>query len=150
MPPRPDPKSAKWRALRVASICAGIVSSQSCMEPIYFEGRPPGPATLSISVRSVDTLSARLVDGRFLVRTHLALEWNIPPIDFRAHPHLVDLKDLSGWQARRLPLPAPTGMLLDTFTCASGQINAWLLADLGSGYLLELSRQWTATEATRP
>lgn len=150
MPPRPDPKSAKWRVLRAALICGGVVSSQSCMEPLCFEGLPPGPSTLSISVRSVDTLSVRLVNGRFLVRAHLALEWNILPIDFRAHPHLVDLQDGSGSRARSLALPAPAGALLDTFTCESGQVTARLMADLGSGYLLELSRQWTSTEATRP
>lgn len=129
--------------------CGAILFSQSCMEPIYFEGPPPATATVSVRVRSVDTLSAPLVNGRILVRTHLALEWNILPTDFRTHPHLVVIKDWSGTESRIRTLSAPTGILLDSLTCESGQIVARLLVDLGSGYLLELSQQSVLTEASR-
>jgi hypothetical protein len=120
------------------------------MEPIYFEGPPPDAATMSVSVRSLDTL--RVANGQpdQLVRLHLTLDWKVAAKDFRTHRHLVHLVDWQKSNARTIPLPAPTGTLLDTFTCRPGQVTARLLADMGSKHLLELWQQSVPTEAMRP
>lgn len=143
MPRFPLSRSWAGRAALAARILLVAALAQSCMEPVYFEGRPPGTATLRTKVRGIDTL-----DGT-LVRARLELAWSIPPSDFAARPHRIDLSDGAS-HLRRIDLPNPSDTLLDTFVCERGNIRSRLWAVLDPSHLLLLSEQSNSTFLVEP
>lgn len=141
--PHGFPSVQKYRFLRGLLVVLVGLSLQACGEsPLTFDGHPPARAEFAVFLRGQDTLPDPTPEGHLLVRAHLAFRWKVPPADFAAHPYLVDLQEGRKTHSRRLRLPGPSDSLLDTMVCETGEVTARLMADLGSGYLLELSNQW--------